>query len=193
VANARGDYAEARRWLEKAFEFHNETPDKTLMAESLSQLGTAAYLEGAYAEAKQRYLESIEISKGTGERWRRPALIGLGYVTCALGEYEASGRHFRTALQMAMEIGALAVVLDSLVGLATLLAASDPGEAAAGQAVELLAFALAHPSSTQEIRDRAELLLAELEGRLSPSVAAAAKERGRARDLEEIVGEFVRS
>jgi tetratricopeptide (TPR) repeat protein len=190
VANARGDYAEARRWLEKASVFHSETPDKTLMAESLSQLGTAAYLEGAYAEAKQRYLESIEISKGTGERWRRPALIGLGYATCALGEYEASGRHFRTALQMAMEIGALAVVLDSLVGLATLLAASDPGEAAAGQAVELLAFVLAHPASTQETKDQAVLLLVELEGRLPPATLAAARARGRARDLQDIAREL---
>ena len=190
VANARGDYAEARRWLEKAFVFHKETPDKTLMAESLSQLGTAAYLEGAYVEAKQRYLESIEISKGTGERWRRPALIGLGYATCALGEYEASGRHFRSALQMAMEIGALAVVLDSLAGLATLLAASDPGEAAAEQAVELLAFVLAHPSSTQETKDQATPLLTELEGRLSPAAVAAAKARGQARDLQDVAREL---
>jgi tetratricopeptide (TPR) repeat protein len=190
VANARGDYAEARRWLEKAFAFHKETPDKTLMAESLSQLGTAAYLEGAYVEAKQRYLESIEISKGTGERWRRPALIGLGYATCALGEYEASGRHFHSALQMAMEIGALAVVLDSLVGLATLLAASDPGEAAAEQAVELLAFVLAHPSSTQETKDQATALSTELEGRLSPAAMAAAEARGRTRNLQEVVREL---
>jgi predicted ATPase/DNA-binding SARP family transcriptional activator len=190
VANARGEPAEARRWLEKAFAFHQETPDKTLMAESLSQLGTAAYLEGAYMEAKQRYLESIEVSKGTGERWRRPALIGLGYATCALGEYDASGRHFRNALQMAMEIGALPVVLDGLVGLACLLAASDPGEAAAEQAVGLLAFVLAHPSSTQETRDQATTLLAELEGRLSPATLAAAEARGRARDLPEIAREL---
>jgi len=187
VANAKGDYAEARRWLEKAFVFHQETPDQTLMAESLSQLGAAALLEGAYVEAKQRYLESIETSKGTGERWRRPALIGLGYATCALGEYEASGRHFRAALQMGMESGALAVVLDSLAGLARLLVASDPGEAAAEQAVELLAFVLAQFSSTQETKDQATALLAELEGRLSPAAVAAAKARGQARDLQEIV------
>ncbi|MEE4239789.1 MAG: BTAD domain-containing putative transcriptional regulator [Anderseniella sp.] len=190
VANARGDYAEARRWLEKAFAFHEETHDKTLIAESLSQLGTAAYLEGAYAEAKQRYLESIEISKETGERWRRPALIGLGYATCALGEYEASGRHFRATLQLAMEMGAVVVVLDSLAGLATLLAASDRGEAAAEQAVELLAFVLAHPASTQETKDQATACLAELEGRLPLSMLAAAKARGRARDVEDIAREF---
>jgi len=86
-----------------------------------------------------------------------------------------------------MEIGALAVALDSLVGLATLLAASVPGEAAAEQAVELLAFALAHRSSTQETKDQATALLAELDGRLSRAVVAAAKARGQAHDLEDVV------
>jgi hypothetical protein len=95
-------------------------------------LETAAYLEEAYAEAKQRHLEGVDVSRESGERWHLAiALIGLGYTTSALGEYEASGRHFREALQTAMEIGALWVALDGLVGLARLLTASDPGEAAA--------------------------------------------------------------
>ena len=91
-------------WLQEAFVFHKEANDKTLLAESLSRLGTAAYLEGAYAEAKQRYLESLEISRETGERLNLAfALIGLGYTTCALGEFEQSGQHLRAALQIAME------------------------------------------------------------------------------------------
>ena len=79
---------------------------------------------------------------------------------------------------------------DALTGLARLLTASDPGEAAAEQAVELLAFVLDHPASSQEAKDRATPLLAELEDRLSPAIAAAAKERGQARDLQSIVEEY---
>jgi tetratricopeptide (TPR) repeat protein len=194
VANARGDYAEAKRWLQEPFVFGKETNDKTLLIENLSHQGTAAYLEGSYAEAQQRYLESLEISQETGERWRmEPALIGLGYTTCALGDYEASSRYLRSALQTAMEIGALGMTMDSLVGLASLLTARDLGEAAAELAVELLAFVLQHPASTQEAREGAAPLLTELEGRLSPEAAAAAKERGQARGLEEIVREFIPS
>jgi predicted ATPase len=192
IANARGDHAEAKRWLQEAFAFLKETDDKPLLAESLSQLGTAAYLEGAYAEARKRYLESIEITKETGERWRiGPTLTGLGYATCALGDYEASGRYLRATLQTAMEIESLWMAMDALAGVARLLTASDPGEAAAEQAVELLAFVLQHPSSSQETKDRATPLLAELEGRLSPAAVAAAKERGRARDLQAIVEEVM--
>jgi predicted ATPase/DNA-binding SARP family transcriptional activator len=191
VANARGDPAEAKRWLQEAFDFHKETTDKTLLAESLFQLGAAAHLEGTYAEAKQQYLESIEISKETGERWRMgPTLTGLGHATCALGEYEASGRYFRQALQVAIDIEALWIAMDSLVGLARLLTASDPGDAAAERAIELLAFVLNHPTSSQEAKDRATALWAELEGRLSPAAVAAAKARGQARDLQAIAREY---
>jgi predicted ATPase/DNA-binding SARP family transcriptional activator len=188
VANTIGDPLEARRLLQEALVFHKEMDDKVLLAEGSGQMGTVAYLEGAYAEARKWYLESIEINKETGERWRTgPALIGLGYTTCALGDYEAAGRHLRTALQTAMEIESLWIAMDSLVGWAGLLTARDPGEATAEQAVELLAFVLQHPASSQEARDRAAALLAELEARLSPAAVAAAKARGQARDLEGIV------
>jgi len=191
VANARGDPAEARRWLQEAFAFHKEANDKTLLAESLSRLGAAAYLEGAYAEAKQRYLESLEISQETGERlYLAFALIGLGYTTCALGEFEQSGRHLRAALQIAMEIESLQATTDALAGLGRLLAASDPGKIAAEKAVEMLALVLQHPASTQESKDRAAILLTGLESRLSSAIAAAAKERGQARDLQSIVEEY---
>jgi hypothetical protein len=113
-------------------------------------------------------------------------LIGLGYTTCALDDYEAASRYLRTALQTAMEIESLWIAMDSLVGLAGLLTASDPGEAAAEEAIELLAFVLQQPASSQQAEDRAIALLAELEGRLTPAALDAAKARGQVRDLEEI-------
>jgi tetratricopeptide (TPR) repeat protein len=191
VANTMEDSVKARRWLQEALVFHKETGDKVLLAESLGQMGTVAYLEGDCVEARELYLESIEINKETGERWRMgPALIGLGYTTCALGDYEAAGRHLRAALQTAMEIESLWIAMDSLVGLARLLAARDPGQAAAEDAVELLAFVLQHPASSQEARDRAADLLTELQGRLSPAAVATATARGQACDLQAIVKEI---
>jgi len=128
TANVRGDYAEAKRWLQEAFVFLKETNETPLLIENLSHQETAAYLEGAYTEAKQRYLESIELSQETGQRWQAGhALIGLGYTTCALGEFEASGRYLRAALQTAMEIESLWMAMDTLAGLARLLTAGDPG------------------------------------------------------------------
>jgi predicted ATPase/DNA-binding SARP family transcriptional activator len=187
VANTMGDPVQARQCLQRAYVLHQETDDQVLLAENLGQMGTVAYLEGAYAEARKLYLESIEVNQQTGERWRTgPALIGLGYTTCALDDYEAASRYLRTALQTAMEIESLWIAMDSLVGLAGLLTASDPGEAAAEEAIELLAFVLQQPASSQQAEDRAIALLAELEGRLTPAALDAAKARGQVRDLEEI-------
>jgi predicted ATPase/DNA-binding SARP family transcriptional activator len=192
VANARGDYADAKRWSQEAFVFLKKTNDKSLLAENLSQQGTAAYLEGSYAEAKQWYLESLEFSQETGERWRAgPALIGLGYTACALGDYETASHYLQAALRTAVDIESLWIAVDSLVGFARLQTARDSDEAAE-QAVELLAFALHHPSCSQEARDRVTPLLTELEGRLSPAAVEAAKERGQKRELQSVIEESLK-
>jgi len=197
AANARGDYTEAKQWLRESLAIHKELVhkeinDKPALARTLTQLGTAAYLERAYTEAKQRYMESIEISKESGERWHMAlALVGLGYTSCALGDYEASGLHFRKALQMAMEIGALWVALDSLVGLARFLTASNPGKAAAEQAVELLTFVFHHSSSSQEAKDRAENLLTELKIYLTPQQIEAVQANIRTKSFDALVAELL--
>ena len=59
------------------------------------------------------------------------------------------------------------------------------------RALELLALVLHHPISWQWAKDRAAPLVAQLEAELSPDVAAAAWERGRASDLEETVAELL--
>jgi hypothetical protein len=57
--------------------------------------------------------------------------------------------------------------------------------------VELLALVLHHRSSWQWVKDRATALSAKLEAELLPAVAAAARERGRARDLDATVTELL--
>jgi hypothetical protein len=60
------------------------------------------------------------------------------------------------------------------------------------RAVELLALVLSHPASSHEVKEKAQHLLAELEAALLlPEVLAAAQARGRARTLEEVVGELL--
>lgn len=146
-----------------------------------------------FSVANHTDLASIECSQETGERRRAvAALIGLGYTTCALGEYKASGRHMRAALQTAMEIGALWLVTDSLVGIAKLLTVRDLDETTAEKAVELLAFVLAHPSCSQETRNLAIPLLEELESRLLPVVVEAAKGRSQEHKLQSIVEESLK-
>ncbi len=88
-----------------------------------------------------------------------------------------------------MEIGTVQVTLIALVGLATLFSTNKPGDTQRQWAIELLALVLNHPASTQETKDRAAHLLAELETQLLPQAVILAQERGRAKNLEALVAE----
>lgn len=65
---------------------------------------------------------------------------------------------------MALDFQAIPLALDALVGLAYLAAQAGQSE----QAVELSICVSCHPASTQEAKERAEQLIAELEAQLTP-------------------------
>jgi tetratricopeptide (TPR) repeat protein len=111
----------------------------------------------------------------------------LGEAACGLGDFTGAREHFRKCLEAVATIRALYYLLLALVKTAALLAVEGEGE----RALELLTLVLHHPASWQRTRDRAASLVAELEAELPPAVAAAAWERGRARDLSATVAELL--
>jgi predicted ATPase/DNA-binding SARP family transcriptional activator len=193
VAQALGEYPEAKQLFQESLATCREINDQLGVAICVDHLGTVAYLMGEYTEAKQLHQESLEISKEISYRSGIAlALSHLGDVTCALREYQASGQYFRDALTMAIEIETIPVALEGLVGLAVLFTANKPGDAECKQAAELLTLVLHHPASSQETKDRAACLLAELEAQLPPQAVASAQERGRTRTLEAVVAEILK-
>jgi hypothetical protein len=60
-----------------------------------------------------------------------------------------------------------------------------------GRALELLALALNHPTSTQETKDKAARLFTELAATLPPHQVTAASARGQASNLAEVVAEIL--
>jgi tetratricopeptide (TPR) repeat protein len=187
VTQVQGDYLESKKLIQESLAICREI-SLIGVPYCLDLLGTLAYRMGDYTEAKQWHQESLEISRKVDERWSMAcALSHLGDATCALGEYYASGRYFRDALTTSMEIGTAQVTLSALVGLATLFSTNKPGDTQRQWAIELLALAQNHPSSTQETKDRAVHLLAELEPQSSPKAVAIAQERGRTSNLETVV------
>ena len=84
-------------------------------------------------------------------------------------------------------VGVTAFAPLTLVGIAVLMSAEGQKE----RALEVLAFAAHHPICWQWVRDRTAPLIAELEAELPSEVVAAAKARGRARDLDATVAELL--
>ncbi|MBI5830629.1 MAG: tetratricopeptide repeat protein [Chloroflexi bacterium] len=156
----------------------------------LNNLGFTGYLLEEYAEARPLLQESLALCRELGHRHVAVyALTNLGGVIGALGEYGEAWQSARQALQIAREIGSSEAMLFALLGAAILLARQGNGERAA----EAAALVIHHPAANRETKDRAEKLLVELEAQLPAPVMAAAQERGRARQLEEVVAEILRS
>jgi len=200
VAYMLGDYREAKQWLQESLTLSREIGDRWSMILCLNQLGAMTYQGGPaeWPEARRLHEQSLTISKELGERREMAASLNyLGYVTCALAEYGTAKQHFLAALQTAIEGQITPVALAAVAGLATLLTHQPARETELGlitmkeQAIELLAFVQSHSATSQEAKDRAQRLLAELETELPPQVMAAAQKRGRGRKLEVVVAELL--
>ncbi|MCP4995971.1 MAG: hypothetical protein GY934_19660 [Gammaproteobacteria bacterium] len=175
VANVLGKYKEARQLVQEALITFQGIKGQFGLALGTYQLGMANQLAGEYEAAQQRHLESVAIFKEIGDQWGTAlALTGLGYATCSLGKYKTSRQHFHESLKIATEIETLPVALEALVGLAMLLITNEPGDAERERAAEQLAMVLDHPAASQETKNRAAPLLAELESQL-PTICYSSK------------------
>lgn len=200
VANTLGEHSAAKQWLQENLTISRAIGDRWNMIVCFNQLGALAAQGDAeeWPEAKRLHEASLALSKELGNRREMAVSLNyLGYVTCALAEYPEAKQYFLTALQTAMEAQLAPVALDALVGQAILLSHEPTSEIVHDRAkknqraVELLALVLRHSASSQEVKEKAQRLLAEVAEELSPQQLAAAQERGQARKLDEVVAEIL--
>ncbi|MBI4315223.1 MAG: tetratricopeptide repeat protein [Chloroflexi bacterium] len=190
VALAQGQYAEAKPFEQEALAVFREIGYAMGEAVSLNNLGVACHMLSEYAEARLLLQECLTLCRELGHRHIAAHALGsLGGVAGALGEYREAWQHTREALQMAREIGSVSATLFGLVSAAVLLARQEER----GRAAEVAALVCHHAAANRETKDRAEKLLVELEAQLPAPVMAAAQERGRARQLEEVVAEILQT
>jgi predicted ATPase/Tfp pilus assembly protein PilF len=184
VAGPLGEYAEARRLYQESGDFFRQIGDRRGLAFVLNNLGHVLEAVGEYAEAERLCQESLTVFREIGDRWSiANTLNNLGAVACTLGECARSRQYFREALTTALGLGAIPLVLEALGGMAGILALEGEQE----RAVELAAFARQHPASDRETCRKAERILAEAAGQLSPEAFLAARTRGEGQELEAVV------
>ena len=109
------------------------------------------------------------------------ALGGLGRATLALGDRTRARNFSQRALRCPVYW-----VHDRIEAIAT-LAQVFAAEGDVLAAVELLAFAVAHPATAHRVRQPLIRLLAELEAELPAEEFGAAVARGWARQVDEVV------
>jgi tetratricopeptide (TPR) repeat protein len=184
LAQELGDHTEAKRFYQESLRIYREIDYQHGQSASLSYLGQVASLLGEHASAQELLQESLSINRETGDRHATAErLKQLGRAACRMGAHQASKDYFDQALELALEIRAIPVVLDSLIGVAELFRRVGKN----GPALELLTFVAHQTESGRELEGRALALIPDCETDLSPQTVSRHREWGRARTLEEAV------
>jgi hypothetical protein len=112
-------------------------------------------------------------------------MINLGHLASAQRLTTRAAGLFRQALQIAREVDAAPMMLESICGLAGLQ--SDDA-----QALAWLGMVLKHPAATQETRDMATRALDGLKASRPAAAVDAAASHGYAIKFEQVVQEILR-
>jgi predicted ATPase/DNA-binding XRE family transcriptional regulator len=183
-----GHYEEAQAFLQESLALSTQVGDRWGMGTAYRNSGLAALAQGEVVEAQALLHKSLELFAELGTRWDwARSLIYLGEATAAAHDTSEAGQIFLDALQLAMELQAIPLALDALMGLAHLQAQTGKAEAA----LELSICVASHPSSTQEAKDRAEHLRAELRSQLTPQQIEAVLARAQVKSFDVLVTELL--
>jgi tetratricopeptide (TPR) repeat protein len=183
IAYALGQFAEAEARFQQELAILRDQGYRERLSWGLSRLGAALLAQERLSEAATLLAEALATAQGCGDpQGISRAHTQLGYLALKQAAPDTAQRHWRTAIEMTWRVQDrphLLLVLDALIGLATLMGQAGDGE----QAVELLALVHSAAHIDRRTETQAEQLLAELEAHLSPASFAAAQARGRALEL----------
>lgn len=188
VAYGQEVYREAEGLFRESLTICREIGDEWGMAFALNNLGYIAYLLEAYNEARRLCQESLTILQKIGHRYGVAATLdSLGSIATAMEAYLEAWRYFQQALRMADDVGAMPLVLEILVSMATLLAKRG----AVRRAAELASFVAQWKGGERHSQARAEHLLTELAPELSPDQLALIQERADRKKAHDLIEEIL--
>jgi tetratricopeptide (TPR) repeat protein len=151
-------------------------------------LGLALAEEGQFAEAKNEFQKSLEIFSDYTEGWDiARTLTYLGDVTQHMGDLKEARTFYLNALPLAIQVQAIPIVLDALVGLAQLAVQTENFV----EAYELSSFVLHHLASTEESKDRARMLLHRVESCLTTEQMEMLQAKVNTHSLESMVDQLL--
>jgi predicted ATPase len=182
------DFALAQQYYLDSLTICREIGYQWGIAVTLNNLGTVAWLLQEYESARSYCSQSLEIWRRLGDQWGcAGSLETLGNVSLAVADWSGAKDHFGQALHIAMEIKAVPLALQIMIGMADLLAHQGHQQCA----LEILVFAGRHPLMDQEGRQRAEEVYAELALHATPEQIAQAQQQGALWQLEAVAAELL--
>jgi ATP/maltotriose-dependent transcriptional regulator MalT len=183
-----GRYEEAKASMLESIALCEHAKNRWGMGTAYRYLGLATMADGQYDEAEHHFCKSIEIFSGYTGGWDIAISVAyLGEVRMMAGELAEAETTFQNALHLAIDVNAVPIALDSLLGLAQIYARVGKSE----KALDLSSYILNHPSSTQEAKGRAEQLCANLTAKHKHLAMATVPQNLAKICLDEIVREVL--
>ncbi|GAB4534239.1 MAG: hypothetical protein Fur0018_24020 [Anaerolineales bacterium] len=154
------NYPAARKRLQESLALSRQIGDIHLTAGACVNLGEVERLSGQMDVARKYYLQAGEMFEAQG--LQRGVLIvenNLGHIATASGDLETARGHYHRAAELGLAMEAVPHMLDTLAGLAILMAR----EGALAAAAPLFAFILNNTALLDETRDLLQGYLASAE------------------------------
>lgn len=165
-------YEEAIAWMQESIALCERTKNRWGMGTAYRYLGAATLAAGNYIESQEYLQKSLEIFGEYFTGWDiARTLIYLARAYILSGESSAARPVLLDALQSARDVHSSPLLLEILTELASLEKRHHPGRAA-----DWLLVVRDHPAATQETKERACKLLAEVEGHAHASSPSASLE-----------------
>ncbi|MBI3242631.1 MAG: tetratricopeptide repeat protein [Chloroflexi bacterium] len=175
---------EAKPLLYEAIEISRQLNQTRQQAAALGNLGGILLEEGRHEEALRLFLQGLEIHRNTGYRFGMAiALDNVGTAHYRLGNEQDALYYLKQSLREARDIRSDLVALDALVSIAGLRARNRDKESA----LELFGLIRHHPKADPETVHNVEKLLPQVVEGMSADAARAAEERGKTRELADVV------
>jgi predicted ATPase/DNA-binding XRE family transcriptional regulator len=183
-----GRYDEARAALEENVMLNRSINFDAGLGLAYRGLGIVAQTQGQHQQALEMFRKSLDIYTELGiNSFVARVLTEMCRSILALGNDAEVGHILRKALRIAADIHGTPVALEALAGFASLLAKQGDRE----HAIELLLIVMYHPASTQETKNRASRLRAELESQLSSQQIESIQMRANAKTFEDVVRDLL--
>jgi predicted ATPase/DNA-binding XRE family transcriptional regulator/uncharacterized membrane protein (DUF2068 family) len=188
-ALALGRFDEARHALEESVELNTSVGARWNLGHALQGLGAVAEAQGEHRRAADLFLKAVDtFTELGGLFYIGQGLAQMGRSLFALGNDVEAEQIWRESLRIAAEIRGMPVVLEALVGIASLRGRRGETQSA----LELLLIVLNHPACDQETGNRADKLRAELVAQLTTQQAEVAQVQARAKTFEAAVAEMLK-
>jgi adenylate cyclase len=180
------DVSEAEQLVREAQSLAVSVGNRERAMRALNGLGVIAGERKNYERQQEYSQQALAFAREIGDQWSMSAqFINLAECDIKLGDLTAARMKLREGLVLAIRIGALPLVVSTVVYFAKLAHAEGQTE----QALALFGLARSHPSWSSE--DQHDLEVALAEWALDPSMVEAGLAKGAESDWEKTIRELL--